>query len=164
MKGEVRTNIISAITLVAAVAVIIGLIVDINYRRENTRLLEENLRILQERQPDVISLDVLIFPTEDSYRIVVPIRNRATSQIADAHRVQVTLSFDPENTILDVQDGPYRLLGEAIGSSTATFEIAVLPYYSIIYLIVVVEKPYPPAIEIGWAEKTGWQAYPPTEE
>lgn len=164
MKGEVRTNIISAISLVAALAVIIGLVIDINYRRENARRLEENTRILQEREPNVLSLDVLILPTEDSYRIVVPIRNRATSQIADAHRVQVALSFDPENTILDVQDGPYRLLGGGIGSSTVSFEINVLPSLSTLYLVVVVEKPYPPAIEIGWAEKTGWQAYPPATE
>ena len=112
------------------------------------------------RNPNVEFLTPFTIPVEDAFTVVIPIRNSSTSELAIAHRVQVTIMFNGNNAIRDIDLGPFRLIDGENGDSSISFETNILYPLSVVYPAVIVEKEEIPIVSVSWAEKTGWQSIP----
>lgn len=117
-------------------------------------------RAVYARSPNVEFLTPFALPMEDFFTVVVPIRNSSTSELAIAHNVKVTFTFDRDNPIREMDLGPFRITDGGNGDYSVSLETNVLYPSSVAYPSVVVEKKEIPNITIGWAEQTGWQSIP----
>lgn len=141
---------------VPIIAVIITITAFVLTVAERTRI----NRAVYARSPNVEFLTPFVLPMEDFFTIVVPIRNSSASELAIAHKVKVTFTFDSDNPIREMDLGPFRIMDGGNGDYSVSLETNVLYPLSVAYPSVVVEKKEIPNITIGWAEQTGWQSIP----
>lgn len=153
-------TVVSLATIIAAVAAVVAVIfMSVQLRREVAKH-EEMEEIVLAREPKVEWLTPIVLPTEQSFRVIVPIRNTSMSDLATAHRVQVTFTFGKDNVISEIDPGPFTVIGGGKDNYNVTFEANVLPPLSVNYPSVIVKKKETPEVTIGVAEKTGWQSIP----
>lgn len=157
MDVEAMVSLASVIAATAAVVAVVFMWVQL--RREIAKH-EEMEDIVLAREPRVEWLTPIVLPAEESFRVIVPIRNSSMSDLASAHRVQVTFTFGRDNVISEIDPGPFRVIGGGKDKYNVTFEANVLPPLSVNYPSVIVKKKETPEVSIGVAEKTGWQNVP----
>lgn len=161
-------TIVSSATIIGSVAAVIAVFImggqlrfiSEELQREIIRY-EEIERTVLARKPDVVFLEPFIQPAAESFYVVVPIQNMATSNVAIAHRVQVAIAFSPDNLIKEVHAHPFIMIDGGEGSHSVNLELSVLYPRSVIYtsfLVANSEKPVDKSI--GWAEETGVQSIP----
>lgn len=155
-----KDKLFLATTIAAAASVIAVILLGMQLRQEVAK--RENLeRLVLAREAKVDHLKPFMQEAGESFWVVIPITNRATSASGIAHRVQVSVTFGIDNLIKRIDADPFVVVGGWVGGHSANLELSVLYPGTVIYVSFLVENAQlPEEITIGWAEKTGIQTIP----